>query len=667
MDSLIDIITIPFVLAMLLAAYAGAGVVVVPGRTSANVWRIGAARCLIGWLTFAIMFTLMWHAATSYSVAVMTIILFGAGFTAIATITIQHQVAEWRSIIVCILLVTLVLIVLRGIVFASLPGDPYLYAACGAMAFNTDWIGKHIGDRQIASFVLGIVENCRFTRGSAIAPVFIPTMIGSGVDIQWIYRIAILQYVLALILMIDILGKEAPITARVIMSLAGIGSMSLVSARVGGQVNQAFAILLVTSAVWWVRYIDAKRTSAWFWGATGFLIAAGYPEFLLATPFYLACCAIVGLRVKDLVICGAAVLVGAVVVVLSTRFEVVRFLVHQSGSLVGWNPLGVQLADPWDAWWTIVHGSPNGYWLLPTWSLFLVACVACYVAENRHELGRRRVCMRGRLEGAAAAVLAGCSFAAATWSLGVTGNVNYAVFKLAGWIGPGLMVVGWVLVRHRGQLAGLAGVVVLLSIASFRAIDLWGWLSLSSPAATGPRVMYRETSGPVGGECVVISDSAYGIVVLRAIAESSAAVRGCGVETGRLAAWAGLFISDVPFRWKPSERKRYAVTVRNLGEDVWSDSGEAAVVLGVQVRRVDSDTVGMVGRRAVRDGAYGNGSASPELIVPLTTVVPVGGGADFVVELTSPAVVGTYEVEHRLGRVRGEWSEQVLAAAISVR
>jgi hypothetical protein len=121
----------------------------------------------------------------------------------------------------------------------------------------------------------------------------------------------------------------------------------------------------------------------------------------------------------------------------------------------------------------------------------------------------------------------------ALWSIVVlrAPNVNYATFKIGGWIGPGLFVVTWLLLERCGALVGRAGASLLVALAMFRtsalAIDAPPKLLLYG--TQHPSAAWRVQTGKRADDCLVLVSSVEPRVIMQALAESGAPNRGCAV------------------------------------------------------------------------------------------------------------------------------------------
>jgi hypothetical protein len=122
------------------------------------------------------------------------------------------------------------------------------------------------------------------------------------------------------------------------------------------------------------------------------------------------------------------------------------------------------------------------------------------------------------------------------WSvlLAQAGNVNYATFKVGGWLGPGLLLFGWLAHQAAPARLGRAFATLLLGLATVHVLGLgadiysvWPLYSGARPAGPGWRV---EASAQ---RCTVVVGAPDRIVVQGAVAGSAAPARNCAVMVGQ--------------------------------------------------------------------------------------------------------------------------------------
>ncbi len=235
-----------------------------------------------------------------------------------------------------------------------------------------------------------------------------------------------------------------------------------------------------------------------------------------------------------------------------------------------------------------------------------------------------------------------------SWAVLRAGNVNYATFKMSAWLGPGLLLLGWVFLQYARPAARWALGTMLLTVAASRCVVLAQQLPTMSPSSAWHPVWTREIAPGEDSRCVVRAASQRYDVILRAIAESGAPVGGCTLAVGEAAAVASVYKGRLPKGWRPNETKTYVVGVENAGPETWAVDGADAVRLAV---------------RFAPPGSHSDNWISFALPRP----VPPGIRTKVRVEISAPADGGTYILEHRLVQGATTWSEQAFAIRVSVK
>ncbi len=120
-----------------------------------------------------------------------------------------------------------------------------------------------------------------------------------------------------------------------------------------------------------------------------------------------------------------------------------------------------------------------------------------------------------------------------SWALMGAGNGNYATFKLGGWLGPGLVLFGWLLVGYTRRPVQPLLAALILTAALVRGADLA--ISVQEQAATfssrdRERPTWRVRDATAAGvPCTLELRSDRAQDLMRAASQSAAPVRGCEV------------------------------------------------------------------------------------------------------------------------------------------
>jgi hypothetical protein len=445
----------------------------------------------------------------------------------------------------------------------------------------------------------------------------------------------------AFVLLVDILSGLAPLLARVMLAAGGIGAFNVASVLTAGQVNQPVALVATLTAVWVCRFTDAPRTRLLTLVLVGYVLAAGYPEFLIAVPLYFGC--IVVLRStswRRVMSESIAIPLGVLFAHLTTGFTSHRYIASQSSAAPEWHPLASSPQGVVGLWARVLLQHRPHWWLV-----LIVIFVGLYLWRSKAKATP--------LEGTEIAmwrvVGIGLTFMAGLWSWAVlgAGNINYATFKMSSWLGPGLSLLGWASLQHSRPAVRWALGTMLLTVAVFRCVVLPGQLPTMSRLSAWHPVWTKEIGPGEDSRCVVRAVSQRYDVVLRAIAESAAPARGCALAVGGAVAVASVYKGRPPPTWRSNETKTYVVGVENAGQETWVLDGADAVRLGVRFAPAGSDS-----------GKWTS--------FALPGPVPPGVRTRVRVELSAPGDSGTYVLQHRLVQGRTTWSEQAFAVRVSV-
>ena len=615
------------------------------GRVSIeNPLRALAAQSLAGFFAYSALFGLAAHARLPFAAALVLCAALGVaalyGCTRSAGPEPRHGPLR------------LLLAALAGasfLAFASVKsllggGDPLNYAYLATVMFRDAWVREWIAHLPAYGALTSLQEVTALTRAPAVAALWLPAALGWNLDANRVTATSAWFLALAVVLLADTLSGFAPPLVRLILAAGGVGAFNAVSAVTFGQLNQSVALVAALAAVWCCRFSEAPRARLVTLGIMGNVLVAAYPEFLPAVPLYFGCIVLLRRTSFRGAACEAAVItLGALLVQASTRLASARYLLGQRfAAPLAW-PLPAAPGNVAEVWSTILLERARWAWLLPA-----LIGVVLYVWKSAPQKPPARPA------GAAVrAVLIGLALMAGMWSWAAlrSGNINYATFKLGGWLGPGLFLLGWLLLPPAGPTARRVLAAALLTLAVGRAADLGGELRRMTAFPTWivwrPQLWTLGGPGAGGANCVVSAASARADVLEAAITESGAPAHGCAITVSGAAAVAARYRGRPPEVWRPKETQSYVMSIWNSSGEPWMNAGPGAVQLGVRFLVPGTDR-----------GEW--------IRYPLPGPVAPVGVATARIELSAPGEPGRYILEHRVVKGGVIWSEQALLTPVTV-
>jgi hypothetical protein len=623
---------------LVLFSYSGVGRLIFGAVCTGSAVRTVAADYVAGFLAFSALFGLAAQLAVPF---VPFVTVFGVlGLLGLYTCirSGQHDLRGLGTRVVLGLVVALSVLLSLSTPSTHGVGDVVNYVAGAAKMFHNPWFTAE-----------GVARLIGLVRGPALALVWTPAAFGRGVGLEHVYGLGIWQMLLSMALLIDLFVGAGPLLLRLGLAIGSVGMFNVTALLVSGQINQPYAPLVMICMVWLYRYVVDRRARIIVLALSGYVIMGAYPEFLVASPLYFACIALLH-RGPFLVLVGEGVAFasGVLLVQVTTRFASARFLMSQASgeNRPGWMPLPAAPQNPLEVWSLILI--QNGSW-------WLVAAVLIPVGIYLWESVGTRADVPGppRRMAALAVGVVGLMGVVWTWAVLTAANVNYSAFKLAGWLGPGLFVLTWLAAQTVPPVARRALTTAVLAIVVARVVGMHDGIShlFAERSALGywqPRHVYSEQSGSNDNPCMVNAASAHIFVMARAEAESAAPTRGCGMATSELAEVATVYKTNAPSNWATGETRSYVVDVVNLSTERWERDGPTPIRLSV--RFIPADGV-------------------PIEVGPVGLPHPVGsyGGASLPINATAPTDAGDYVIEHRIVREPGIRSEQALQVPIRVQ
>ena len=396
--------------------------------------------------------------------------------------------------------------------------DPWFYAASPFVFFHWDWLDWGMQGLANAQEVSGILQVIALTRASATAVLWPIALLGDGLRVRHVVEAGVGLLLVAWLITADLVRPTAPRVAAAVLGLGGIGVYNGIAILSGGQVQQSVALCATLACLWLCRQINSQLVSLLAFVLTGFLVATTYPEFLLVLPLSVAVLALVRRqRAQTTALQVAAALVGFGLELLVSGNRALVYLATQSVEAPNWSPIPTPPSSVLDVLIDLTLQSRP-----PAWGFGLALLAAALfwlrptdeVVENPARSRHIVLLLFG-------------AFVVWGVALGRSPKLDYAVFKLGGWIGPGLLVLVWFLASglrrdwRRLAHAGLAALAVTRAVALIYGAG--GLLLAERPelASRWPRQQATD------GTCFVEVDQTDAYATVSGIAASAAPFHGC--------------------------------------------------------------------------------------------------------------------------------------------
>jgi len=315
--------------------------------------------------------------------------------------------------------------------------DPQHYAMSAAWAMQDEWFWANLDAFDLKNHAKGIFLANSFSRLGCAALSFTHNPLGLSIDLGTIQRGQIFMLALTAFVALGAFfrhGTGHPVLRTGLAVLcAGIvlGKHHLISNLIGGQVNQALAILLFTivlSDLW--QYLETGETP---WRSMGscLLLPRIYPETVWMLPFiFLTSLAIMsrfhGKRILVALVLGITC-AGLSIIYQGSTF--VDYLIYQSTAKPGWWPLENYKGTVLEIFSVIACG------VSPKIGSVLIALLAVLTGSSLWFV-RREPVSQGLLRVFFPVGIVAIMTCCITLAISKTGNENYAVFKMAGWFAP---------------------------------------------------------------------------------------------------------------------------------------------------------------------------------------------------------------------------------------
>jgi hypothetical protein len=396
--------------------------------------------------------------------------------------------------------------------------DASNYAYIAETLFHWDWVPTNLAGFAAFTPLAGLMHEGMVARSPEVALLWPVAAAGWGLDGRSIASLCTWFLAVSAIALIDTLPGDLPVPARTILAVGAIGSFNAASALVGGQANQAFAVAVSVVAVWLYRWLDTAvaRFAALVLAAAA--IAAGYPEFLAALPLYYLCLLVVRpFTWREATFAGLSLAAGVALVASTSRLGNLSQLVNQTGTAPLWWPLERDPTNAADQWWAILVQR------LPPRAALLAILPAVWFGWRAHPPHVSLSLPRTKW----LTILVALAVLALGWSLLLSraANVNYATFKIGGWLGPGLLLIGVAFLQFARPTLGRALLTLILALAVVRSLGF-----AAQVAAVAPDYLANRTSPPATAQsCPAVNLDADQYVLAAAIAGAAAPAQGCRV------------------------------------------------------------------------------------------------------------------------------------------
>jgi hypothetical protein len=397
--------------------------------------------------------------------------------------------------------------------------DPRYYVASPYLLFSPDWVAANVVNLPDGVAVQAGIQMMALTRAAAAAILWPLAAAGLGLGVGHVAQAGIGLLVVTAALSAGLTERGPPLWLGLLLGVGGAGIYNVISVLSGGQIQQAMALAVGLACTWLASGSADGWQRALPFGIGGFIVAATYPEFLVVMPLYVVVVALVHQHTPAMtawLFIGLGV--GFVAEQALTQGGSLGYVLNQSGASPGWAPLPFTPGTPVDALREVILQTRPPLVLLP----FVLALSALYLLRYRRPSVAQRVPLHVVL------VLGGLAI---VWAVVIarSPNLNYAVFKLSGWVGPGLLLVGWWFAGAAAEplRQGLRTLVVGLAVARLCALVYGSGdvLAFGRPdlAAEWPRLLLPD------GRCAVRVDVTEAARTLGAIAGSAAPFHDCAL------------------------------------------------------------------------------------------------------------------------------------------
>jgi hypothetical protein len=495
------------------------------GRLIPQGWLADGAKSrvatsyLVGWLLFGSLYAIGATLHPPLGVAVWcTAVAAGLGLLFLARVTWSDRSSLVRHGIVGLAIAA------YWVLGATIAGneaaiDPWFYAASPFILFESDWLATNISALPNAVELANALQIVAFSRASASVALWPIALVSDGIGVGQVVQAGVGLLLIACWLCADLVRRSAELWVAALLGVGAIGVFNVIAIVPGGQLQQAVALLTALSCLW----LGTALASAWrvavVQGVGGFLLSSTYPEFLIALPLYAALLAVLRRQPPRETLVQVAALAGGFAAYQAfSGGASLMYMLGQSTAAPGWSPLQPVPRSPLELIVAVV---------LQTRPPF-VALLVVAVAGALFWMRRRPQAPWSVPRHAFVLVGLGC----VVWALAVlrSPKPDYAVFKLGGWLGPGIILLAWFCA---GALAAnkrrFARTCVVVFVAARSAALLYAGQELLHVGRVELAQQWPREFTPDGG-CSVQVDTREVFRTAAGIAASAAPFRGCSLR-----------------------------------------------------------------------------------------------------------------------------------------
>jgi hypothetical protein len=510
-------------LAAILWAAGGVGLLAV-GVGGCATWRSLAGQMLIGFLGYTVVLTTFGQFSLDLVTgAALVCVYFVVGLGALLWHWKRDRTDMRRRHVLAIGVgvSTLATSVVPGNTGAL---DPLTYAYVATVMFQANWVSTQLAHLSTYVWLYDTLRDLTDSRLGSLSTLWPVSALGFGVDMAVVYSTAAWLIAVCAVLIVDLLPRQLPLWFRLFLAASAIGVFNEMSVLSGGQINQALSLCTALAVVWCSRWFASTRARAVAFAVGAATITAAYPEFLAALPLYFLCAALVREHtLTEGAAMIAATVLGVAAVLTASAQRILLHLFSEMGQAPGWWPLASEPRNALELWAAVVFQRT-----LPLWAIVLVIPLGVAILYGTLNLPRLKVAPNRMVRPIVGALALGVVM----WSVLAlrSPNVNYASFKLGGWIGPGLLLACCLLAHHlRARLQTFAlGLVVLIS--TFRVVGLAADTAGKLIYYANPMTMPGWSREVEHGACVVHAAADEPQALMIAIAGSSAPRFNCGIH-----------------------------------------------------------------------------------------------------------------------------------------
>jgi hypothetical protein len=494
------------------------------GRLIPRRWWINGSRSivcssyLIGTIVFAALYAIAVQLYVPFAVAIGgTVAFLTIGAAGLARVAVVDARSLINHAVVAVAIGSFWLV--GGAIAGNQSAiDPWFYAASPFFVFRSDWLDANLAALSVDPDFAAPFQAVVVSRAAASAVLWPLALLGAGISIGQVSEAGVGLLLVAAILCADLVDSTRA-WVRLALGLGSVAIYNAISILTGGQLNQAMALVIVVGCLWLVR-ATTNLFSLAVLGLGSYIISASYPEFLVVLPLYILALAVkFNQRLSITALQFMATFAGFGVEQVISRGGSLGYLLYQSSASAGWTPLPFTPTSPTEAVLDLVLETR------PPW--LAVGLVALWTA-----IFWLRWRPKTASTGVPTYVAPSLAILCVVWAIAIlrSPNLNYAVFKLGGWLAPGLILLAWWLANAlEGQWRRFVEACVLALALARSAALLFGGIEVLNLERPALAEQPSSESGSTGGRCVVAVDTSSIVGIPRAIAHSAAPFHDCSL------------------------------------------------------------------------------------------------------------------------------------------